>query len=324
MTEENKKMSKAERLLKLYNHLQGGKRYTKAELATEMDIDERTVQRDIRILNTYLEDIDPHSGVYIRNNPIDYHYEMIGRQEENLNSGEILVLAKILLESRALEKEELDHIIQKLVRYSKRQGQESIEQYILSEKYHYTELQNNSKRIEPLVNLAQAISGRRKVKLEYIKQNEEIVERLVKPISIMFSEYYFYLIAYLKDETKPIMYRIDRILAYEILEEGFSLSEQNRFEEGEIRKRIQFMYPGELMTIKLRFWGPSLEALLDRLPTAKIVEKEGEAYIIQAEVYGKGVKMWLLSQANYIEVLEPLNFREEMKQTIEQMFKLYN
>ena len=84
------------------------------------------------------------------------------------------------------------------------------------------------------------------------------------------------------------------------------------------------MYSGELVTIKLKFWGPSLEALLDRLPTAKILQREGEAYIIQAEVYGKGVKMWLLSQANYIEVLEPLNFREEMKQTIEQMFKLYS
>ena len=40
---------------------------------------------------------------------------------------------------------------------------------------------------------------------------------------------------------------------------------------------------------------------------------------IEAEVFGEGVVMWLLSQAEYLEVPEPKAQREKMQQTIEKM-----
>ena len=39
-----------------------------------------------------------------------------------------------------------------------------------------------------------------------------------------------------------------------------------------MRKRIQFMYGGELQTIRFEYTGPSLESVLDRLPTAKVLQ----------------------------------------------------
>ena len=103
----------------------------------------------------------------------------------------------------------------------------------------------------------------------------------------------------------PIMYRLDRILNYEALEETFRINYATRFEEGEFRKRIQFMYPGNLMRIKLKFWGASLEALLDRLPTAKVIEKDENAATVQVEVYGPGIKMWILRQADPEQACSP-------------------
>ena len=50
----------------------------------------------------------------------------------------------------------------------------------------------------------------------------------------------------------------------------------DRFEEGEFRKRIQFMYGGRLQKVKFRYSGADIDAVLDRLPTAQVLaEKEG-------------------------------------------------
>ena len=100
------------------------------------------------------------------------------------------------------------------------------------------------------------------------------------------------------------------------LEQTFSLPYATRFQEGEFRKRVQFMYPGRLQRIRLRYTGTSVEAILDRLPTAKVVSQDEKGSVIEAEVYGNGIVMWLLSQGSRIEVLEPQALRDEMKKTL--------
>ena len=152
-------------------------------------------------------------------------------------------------------------------------------------------------------------------------------------VSIMFSEYYFYLNAFIveKDENGkyvhkynyPAIFRIDRIKDYQQMGETFKVSYANRFEEGEFRKRIQFMYAGKLMNMKLKFFGDNPEPILDRLPTARVVEQYEHEYVIEAEVYGKGCIMWLLSQADKVEVLRPESLREEMKRMIRKMMERY-
>ena len=55
------------------------------------------------------------------------------------------------------------------------------------------------------------------------------MRRRVLPVGIMFSEYYFYLTAFLEDKTDfdnpddlfPTIYRIDRIQDFRVLEEHF-------------------------------------------------------------------------------------------------------
>ena len=61
------------------------------------------------------------------------------------------------------------------------------------------------------------------------------------------------------------------------------------------------MYGGKLETIKFHYTGPSIEAVLDRLPTAEILEQDDEGWTISAEVFGKGIDMWLNSQGQYID-----------------------
>ena len=75
---------------------------------------------------------------------------------------------------------------------------------------------------------------------------------------------------------------------------------KDRFQEGEFRKRVQFMYGGKLERIKFKYTGPSIEAVLDRLPTAEIISQDEDGWTVEAEVFGKGVDMWLRSQGKLI------------------------
>ena len=71
-----------------------------------------------------------------------------------------------------------------------------------------------------------------------------------------------------------------------------------------MRRRIQFMYGGELKKIRFLYTGPSLEAVLDRLPTARVLREVPGGYEVEAEVFsGNGLDMWLRSQGDWVQRL---------------------
>ena len=146
-------------------------------------------------------------------------------------------------------------------------------------------------------------------------KDKKIVRRKLKPVAILFSEYYFYLTAFIDDkevqenfdvlnDAFPTIYRLDRIKKLKLLDEKFHIPYSSRFEEGEFRKRIQFMYGGKLQKVKFEYSGTDVDAVLDRLPTARIIKEEDGRYVIEAEVFGKGIEMWLRSQGDTVTLME--------------------
>ena len=94
-------------------------------------------------------------------------------------------------------------------------------------------------------------------------------------------------------------------------------------DEGFLRNRSQFMFPGKLRHIRFEFTGPSIQAILDKLPTARVVELTGNKSIIEAEVYGDGIKMFLLSQGSWVKVLAPQELVAEIKSEIMLLTEMY-
>ena len=43
--------------------------------------------------------------------------------------------------------------------------------------------------------------------------------------------------------------------------------------------------------------------MLDRLPTAKVLDEEDGVYTVSAEVFGNGIDMWIRSQGDNITLL---------------------
>ncbi|MGG3962791.1 WYL domain-containing protein [Geobacillus stearothermophilus] len=316
---------KSLRVLSIYERLRKGEAISKKREAERFSVNEKTIQRDLDELRAYIAEM--FQGLMELEYDRKKNGYVLKKDEEGwLTNKEILVVSKILLESRSLPKEEMDRILKKLIFQSHPQNQRFIQEVIQNERFRYVPLQHNQPLIEIIWELSSAVHTKRIVLIDYKKEGSDApVARKVKPVGIIFSDYYFYLIAFPEDYDFdfPTIYRIDRIVRYTITDEHFHYDYKNRFEEGEFRKRVQFMHAGELIKITFRFWGSSLQAILDRLPTAKVIGKDGDAFVIEAEVYGRGIKMWLLSQAQYLEVIKPKEFREEMKRTIEEMLGNY-
>ncbi len=310
--------NKTERILGIYSKLCDGLIINKTEEAKGYAVNERTIQRDIDDIRAFLDKSSIATGFI---NSVVYDYSERGYRLEKvsrmkLSNSEVLGICKILLDSRAFTREEMMPMIDKLLECCvPRKHQKMVSELIANEKYHYVELNHGIPFVDRLWDIGTAIKESRYLNVKYIKiRDKSIVARKLKPVGIMFSEFYFYLTAYIEDIDKkaefsnqfdeyPTIYRMDRIKEYEITDDHFKIPYSDRFEEGEFRKRIQFMYGGKLKTIKFKFTGYDIDSILDRLPTAKIISKDDTGWVVQAEVFGDGIDMWLRSQGDMVTVV---------------------
>lgn len=297
----------------MYNQILDGEVLVKAKEAARHGVTERSIQRDIDDLRAYFAE-RRGSGRELIYDRRQKGYVLLEPSRKTLTNSEILTVCKILLESRSLTKEEMYPIIDKLLQCCvPYDSYKKVANLIGNEKYHYLEPHHGKKFVDDMWQISSAVYEHRLMRIRYQKLKEpDKVMRLIQPVGIMFSEYYFYLCAYISASEEmpdvprrpfPTIYRIDRIAEFEVLEEHFHVPYADRFQEGEFRKRIQFMFGGELRTVCFKYKGLSIEAVLDRFPTAEIIAHDDTGWLINAEVYGDGVDMWLRSQGNNIEII---------------------
>ena len=308
---ESASNDKIARVLGIYTKLMNGYLINKAEEAQNYGVNERSIRRDIEDILQYLESDNRTNGF---TNSVLYDRAQKGYRLEqiyhaSLTNAEVLAVCKILLDSRSLTRAEMTAILDKLIECCvPKANQKLVADLIRNEEFHYVEPRHKTVFIDKMWTLGQAIRDCQYIQIDYERtKDHSIVTRKLKPVAILFSEYYFYLTAFIDDpkvqqdfevlnDSFPTIYRVDRIKKLTVLDEHFHIPYSSRFEEGEFRKRVQFMYGGKLQTVKFKYSGPDIDAVLDRLPTAKVLDEDNGVYTVSAEVFGKGIDMWLRSQ----------------------------
>ena len=301
--------AKSARMLAIYARFLSGQTLKKAALAEQYGVTQRSIQRDMEALRCFLAEQQLSQDVIYDRNAKGYC--LTNSVPKGLTNSEILAVCKILLESRSMRKDEMLPILDKLIDCAvPEDSKKAVRALIANEERHYIEPHHGQPVLNGLWDIGQAIRNHQVMEIEYERMKEpRLVKRRVQPVGVMFSEYYFYLTAFLEnresfenpDDLFPTIYRIDRIRSFQVLDEHFKVPYAGRFEEGEFRKRVQFMYGGKLEQIRFRYTGPSLEAVLDRLPTAEVVDRDDDGWIVTAEVFGKGIDMWLRSQGAFVQ-----------------------
>ena len=303
--------AKSARLLEIYSRLVNGEFLSKAALAEQYRVSDRSIQRDMESLRCFITNHALAQDIIF-----DYRargYRLVNQIPKGLTNSEILVVCKILLESRSMRKDEMLPILDKLIECCvPAENRTVVKQLVANEKFHYIEHHHQKRLLPGLWEISLEIQHQNVMEIEYEKLGRSgTVHRVIEPVGLLFSEYYFYLAAIIRnndresvfenpDDIFPTIYRLDRIQSFHVLEEHFRVPYKDRFEEGEFRKRVQFMYGGKLQRIKFRYTGPSIEAVLDRLPTAQILNQDETGWVVTAEVFGKGIDMWLRSQGDSI------------------------
>ena len=201
-----RKTGKAERVLKMFDLLMSGKVVNKAKAGQQFGVDEKSIQRDLDEIRCYLHERVDDFGVQ---NELIYDRRKNGyrlEQEEGMrfSNEEVLAITKILLDSRAFTKEEMMRMLDKLIECCvPPENQELVSDLIANERYHYIEPQHHKVFLDKMWQVGQAIHEKKYIEIGYERtKDKKVVRRKVQPQAILFSEFYFYLAAYIDNIDK--------------------------------------------------------------------------------------------------------------------------
>lgn len=313
--------TKHDRLLEIFFRSLRGEDLSVQRLAEEYNVSTKSISRDINDLKSFLADhrqLVGNTELVYSNQEKCYHLYM----DEFLTNQELLALLEVMIGARAFSKEELLTLTNKLKGFTTVQDRPMLNDIIRKELYHYTEIKHDCVSVqETLWKLAKCITEKREITIEYYRADRAWKTHRIRPASVMFTDNFFYLIAFNTEGTpdKPLYFRVDRIKYITEHRKNFTIEDAPEFDEGLLRQRSLFMWPGKLRTIQFEFTGSAIQAILDKLPTARVIERTGRTYTIEADVYGDGIKMWLLSQGRRVKVIAPKDFVEEMRTEIQKI-----
>lgn len=301
------------RILSLYDRLSKGKVIYLQDEINSYGISKRSIQRDIADIRAYLaekvvESEDNREIIY------DHSKNCYFMTDKNNNSDQkdIYAIAKILLGSKGFSRSEMQQSLDLLLSFCRNKSDlKEVKRKIAGEMYNYQGPAHGKCLIENVWKLAQAVEQQNYVEVNYRKlDGYQKVKRILEPVGVMFSEYYFYLLAFIKGikeekgkNVSPTIYRIDRIVDMKVLEEHYQIPYSERFDEQKYRNSTPLMFGGDIHRLKFWYSGPSLEAVLDRIPTARVIKEEDGRYLLSAEVIGTGAEMWLRSQGDAVEIV---------------------
>ena len=202
------------RLLDIFYQLMWDNHVTVNSIARNYEVSEKTIKRDISMIRSFLsENRELEGNVELQYDRQEQCYKL--NRLEGLSSQELLIILKILVGSRALDKESLREAVDRLTICANNTGQEIFRDFCKNELDYYRAVKKEEGvDISGFVwKLEKAIQRGRSVCIVYEKLEGACVERNLYPISVVFSNFYFYLLACRSDmeESAVIYYRVDRM-----------------------------------------------------------------------------------------------------------------
>lgn len=311
---------KTERVLFLWDRLSRGGMISRQGLVEAFGVNIRTASRYLAEIRKYLLMKEEQDGIrrelyYDRSLKV---YRIRELENEMISPCELFAIGKILLASRAFHREELKSLLDRLLQSAVLgTDKKEVEEYIRSELFDYRDPSHGKPDPHILWSIAGAVRNHHVLSFDYRRQGEtEGRPHEVCPEGVLFSEYYFYMLGVPAGEGKlseenTRVYRVDRMSHLVDTERTFTINYGKRLREGEFKNSIQYMYGGKPEHIRFIYKGPSVEAVLDRLPTAKAAPRKDGSFLITDEVRGDGILTWLLSQGSRVKVLSPASLKEK-------------
>ena len=187
------------RVLEIFFRGLRGEDLSVQHLANEYGVSTKSITRSINDLKAFLAD---HRELVGNTELIYSHQDKCYRLHlaEFLNSKELFSLMEVIIGSRAFSKEELLHLTEKLKHFSTPTDRRTITELIHKELYHYPEVRHDCESVQDrLWQLVGCIENRQEISINYYRMDRRLSTYRLRPASVLFMDYYFYLIAFKVD-----------------------------------------------------------------------------------------------------------------------------
>lgn len=319
---------KTDRILNILYYLNRYKKVSAKKLSEEFEVSQRTIYRDLDILENMGIPIERKMGF----------------------EGGISIIENFKLENINFSKSELTRIIEILNNYYYKDSKTKLllEKFknIISEKeieaqkkmdYFKIEEGNimDKKEQKDISVLKKSIENKNIINLEYINNNNEKSQREIEPYVISIKGNIIYLFAYCLLKKELRIFRISRILKMnitnrkynerkEVLEEIYSNKEFFKFDNND---EIIMKYKGEFFETAKLFLGEDEYDILDKKTyhpkNKKTILRDTDILIKLRWRTDKWLVGFILNMGDNVEILEPESLREEITNKVQELYALY-
>ncbi len=324
-TSGNKKMLNMLILEILRNYTDENHALTQQEIIKLLDqkygapCDRRSVKANILSLKEMGYDISMESG-----------YRLLSRE---FDDAELRILIDSVLFSKSISTKQAKGLIEKLRGLGSKYFNAKVSHVSNLPELQHTD---NKQALYSLDVINDAISSKRKVSFTYneIGTNFKLRKKkeapyIVNPYQIVANNGRFYLIANVDKHDNVAHFRVDKMTEVKMLEDMIKPMRQVKgLENGlNLPKHMAehiYMFSGDSIYAKVRADRFLMTELVDWFGKNFQILKENDDYIeLRVLINEKAIRFWALQYGPYVEILEPLSLREQIKEDITAMSEKY-
>lgn len=288
----------------LYYILEKGK-VTANELSEKFEVSVRTIYRDIDVISSAGIPIyatqGKGGGIEIADDFV-LKKSLLSEKEQE----QILVALKGL---EGINKQYENELLTKLSAFFKIKNTNWIE-------VDFTNWQRGNEYDELFNDIKLAIINKNIIRFTYFSSNEKETSREVKPIRLLFKgwDWYVYTFCLLRNEFR--YFKLSRIRDLKILDENF----EDSYEDVVLIKEMEYK---DTVRVKLKFDRKVAFRVYDEMGDIK-EDEEGNLYAEIELPNDYNLYNYIFSFGESVEVLEPIEIRNNIRDMINKMSRIYN
>ena len=288
----------------LYYVLEKGK-VTANELSEKFEVSVRTIYRDIDVIRSAGIPIYATQG---KGGGIEIEDDFVLKKSllSEKEQEQILVALKGL---EGINKQYENELLTKLSAFFKIKNTNWIE-------VDFTNWQRGNEYDELFNDIKSAIINKNIISFTYFSSNEKETSREAKPIRLLFKgwDWYVYTFCLLRNEFR--YFKLSRIRDLKILDENFEES----FEDVVLIKKMEYK---DTVHVKLKFDRKVAFRVYDEMGDIK-EDEEGNLYAEIELPNDYNLYNYIFSFGESVEVLEPKEIRNKIRDMINKMSRIYN
>lgn len=209
------KTDKITRMLIMYSMLIKGNRIHKSLFSMEHGINERSFDRDIQDIRLFLSDsFSTDELVYDKAENV---YYLTGQTKNSIDSNEAYVLAKVLLGSKILRRDEAEGIVESLIGVVSNKETQILKSKLTKDVISYDDIKHDKAILKFVRDLSNCIFENKHIKMKYHTTNKDIQEIEVYPKELLCENSQFILLAVQAGTGDITRYLIDKIDEFKIV-----------------------------------------------------------------------------------------------------------